>query len=76
MQRMTQAKSIRRVGLKNHLDQTAHHHNNFSYDDFVSMLNSNVNKTNIAKAFKVTRLTVMKWIVIYYEEQDNLIEAL
>ena len=61
--------SIRKLGLKKHLEATKTIHNNFGYDNFVVMLASGVNVSNIAKAYNVDRRTVVKWLQIYKEEQ-------
>lgn len=66
--------SITDKGLKNHLNATKDLHNGYDYADFVKMVTPDkdgtqpVNKANIARLFKVNRLTVDKWIAIYKEE--------
>lgn len=63
--------SIKQIGLQAHLNQTKQQHNDFGYDAFVSMLGSEVNKSNIAKAFGVDRKTVTKWLEVYKGENNN-----
>lgn len=60
--------TIREVGLKNYLTKTKTLHNDFGYEEFVKMAEEEVNKSNIAKAFKVDRRTVASWLEVYEQE--------
>lgn len=57
--------SIEDTGLEYYLNRTAPIHNGYGYDDFVKMVESDVNKANLAKAFKVDRKTIYKWLALY-----------
>jgi DNA invertase Pin-like site-specific DNA recombinase len=61
--------SIRAVGLRVHLDSTADRHKKKDYVDFLEMLENRASNNYIARAFGVTKNTVSKWLLIYYEEQ-------
>lgn len=39
------------------------------YTEFKSLLDAKVNLTNLARAFNVSRPTIIKWIDIFKEEQ-------
>ena len=57
--------------LEEYLNSSIDKHNGFSYDGFINMIKSEVNQTNIARAFDVDRRTVAHWIKIYNQEQNN-----
>ena len=67
---------IEDVGLAQFLDETSHLHNNFGYDNFVSMVGdeflstdkTKVDKANIGRAFGVSRGTIHRWLKIYKAE--------
>jgi DNA invertase Pin-like site-specific DNA recombinase len=61
--------SIRAVGLRAHLEATTTQHKNKDYVDFLEMLENRASHNYIARAFGVTKNTVSKWLLIYYEEQ-------
>ena len=63
--------SIRRIGLKKHLNDTAEKHNGYAYDDFVKMVTSEVNVANLARVFNVDPRTVMNWLEVYQKELDE-----
>lgn len=65
---MTSNKNIEIVGLKDHLDQSRHEHYDNGYDDFISMIERSVNKTNMARMFGVSRRTMTKWLYLHYKE--------
>lgn len=56
---------IEQLGLKKYLDGTSDIHNDYKYEDFIKMVESGLNATNIAKAFKVDRRTIVHWTNIY-----------
>ncbi len=60
--------TIREKGLQSHLDTQSKNHNNFGYNDFVTMYTNGVNISNIARAFGVNRNTVRKWVLILLEK--------
>lgn len=64
-------KTIDEIGLEKYLNQTIDKHNGFTYDGFINMIKTDVNQTNIARAFKVDRRTVSRWIEVYHQEQEN-----
>lgn len=57
--------------LRVYLNSSIDKHNGFSYDGFINMIESNVNTSNIARAFNVDRRTVANWIEIYQQEKSN-----
>lgn len=59
---------IEDVGLQKYLDQTADQHRNFTYANFQTMVQSNVDKSNIARAFGVNRKTIYRWLEVYEKE--------
>ena len=59
--------SIKDLGLKTYLDNTAHKHNNMGYEQFCLFLTSRMNITSISKAFGVSRATGVKWLKIHKE---------
>jgi DNA invertase Pin-like site-specific DNA recombinase len=63
--------SVKEEGLLTHLDRTRDAHNGYGYSDFEKMLEAKVAKTNIAKAFKVSKQTVWRWLDIYTKEKNN-----
>lgn len=62
--------SIRSQGLQIFLDTNAEKHNGLGYKQFYLFLESKVNITNIARAFKVSRPTAVNWLEIYHEEKQ------
>lgn len=77
MQQHPQAPArIEDTGLAQFLDDTSHLHNNFGYDNFLSMVGdeflatnkTKVDKANIGRAFGVTRQTIIRWLKIYKAE--------
>lgn len=68
---LNQTNKISEIGLKQHLDDSRNVHNNFGYDNFVTMINADVNDSNIARAFGVNRKTIKKWINIYKEQNEQ-----
>jgi len=60
--------SIRRQGLKMYLDNTSNRHNGWDYEAFCKLYNSKVNPSNLARAFKVDRSTMLHWIEVHKEE--------
>jgi hypothetical protein len=65
--------SIKNIGLKNYLDQTAEQHNGYGYDFFRKSIEVPVPPTtnSLARTFNVSRLTMGKWLSIYKEEQKK-----
>ena len=63
---------IKKIGLQSYLDMTVSSHNSFGYDSFCTMLKNGVSKTSIAKAFGVSRFTILKWARIYNYEKDQI----
>lgn len=61
--------SIKDVGLELFLNSSKEKHNNMGYTEFKSLLDAKVNLTNLARAFNVSRPTIIKWIDIFKEEQ-------
>lgn len=55
-------------GLKLYLDRLATVHKNKGYDDFVQMLEFEVDRTKIAEKFGVSRDTIYRWIEIHEAE--------
>lgn len=51
------------------MNEKAESHNNFDYRDFISMVDSGVSKQSIARAFGVSRNTVLKWLEIFKSEK-------
>lgn len=64
MKSIPKAERIADVGLRAYLDKTKDEHNDLGYDNFVSMINSGVNKSNLGRAFGVNRDTIYRWIRI------------
>jgi len=63
--------TIEDVGLRNYLNQTASKHNDSDYDDFVKRVELSEPSTVIARAFKVSRPTIIKWIMLYEKSLSN-----
>lgn len=61
--------SIRDEGLTSYLNSTRTKHKGFGYDEFVTLVQSKVNVSNLARAMGVTRPTIESWLTIYREEQ-------
>lgn len=61
--------SIKKVGLKVYLNETAPEHDGYNYDNFVREIKKDQNPTALARMFTVSRPTIEKWISIYREEQ-------
>lgn len=62
--------SVKEEGLVNHLARTRDTHNGYDYTDLEKMLDAKVAKTNIAKAFKVSKQTVWRWLEVYTTEKN------
>ena len=66
--------SIRELGLKRHLDETAQKHDGLGYADFIKQVTKpkhrRLNKTALAKLFNVDIHTMVNWLSIYEEEQN------
>jgi len=60
---MTRPDSIGKVGLKEHLNNTAPKHKNKAYDDFIEMLDNKASVAYMARAFGVSRHTIYKWLM-------------
>lgn len=60
--------SIEQIGLEKYLNETAQSHNGFTYETFCKMLGAEVSTASMARAFKVSRITIHKWQVIYEKE--------
>ena len=60
--------SIKDIGLKQYLDDTADKHNGFDYATFVKLA-AHEGVTTLARTYAVSRLTMYKWQKIYHEEQ-------
>lgn len=64
--------SIRDIGLKKYLDAHKAEHRGMGYKEFVTLhKDAKQNITNLARAFNISRPTIMKWIDIYKEEQGT-----
>lgn len=64
--------SLRRIGMKKYLDETAKQHNGFDYEVFCKLYNAKVNPTNMARAFNLkTRNTMLHWLQIHEEELNS-----
>jgi len=50
------------IGLEKYLDGTKDFHNGNGYSDFVDLLNLKVPKTEIAKKFNVSKVTIHAWV--------------
>lgn len=61
---------IRKDGLKKYLNRTKGDHQKLGYTEFVTLVTSEVNISNLARAFSVSRNTVRKWVEIYHEEKS------
>lgn len=68
---MARPDSIKAIGLKKYLDQTADQHNNFGYEYFVKLVNvpRTPSTSSMARIFNVSDLTVRKWLSIYEDEK-------
>ena len=70
---------IQDIGLSTFLDETKELHNNFGYDNFISMVgddflatgDTKVDKANIARAFGVTPPTIYRWLKVLKEELSD-----
>jgi hypothetical protein len=71
--RVNQPHSIRVIGLKTYLDQTADQHNGFGYDQFHAMVNIQRPPTvaSMSRIFGVSKHTMNKWLAIYQEEHQT-----
>lgn len=65
-------KSLEEIGIENYLESTKGQHGNFGFTEFKRLFDSNVNPTNIAKAFNVDRRTVNRWIMVHEKELANV----
>lgn len=72
---MARPDSIRRVGLKRHLDDNANRHKNKGYADFIDMIDNLASQRYIARAFGVNKNTVSKWVEIHKEEQTASVKT-
>jgi hypothetical protein len=65
----TKPVSIRSLGLRKYLNDTAFVHNNQGYDDFVFYIKYRIPKSAIGRMFNVNNVaTIKKWAAIYEEE--------
>lgn len=62
---------IKEKGLKDYLDNSAALHNGNGYEEFAKRVKLNEAMTVMARAFKVDRRTIMKWVVIYEQEVSD-----
>lgn len=62
---------IEDIGLEKYLDGSMADHGGFNYFAFHRLVENGVNTANIARAFKVDRRTVDKWIAIYKKGVDK-----
>lgn len=62
---------IKEKGLRSYLDNTVELHNGCNYEEFVKRVDLGEPMSIIARAFKVDRRTIMKWVSIYEEELSN-----
>ncbi len=65
---------IKRIGLRAYLDKTAKEHDGFCYSHFVKMIDSGVNQMNLARSFKVSRPTMVRWLKQYDNERKKAIQ--
>jgi len=65
---MARPDSIRKIGLKRHIDGQVEARNGFDYENFCKMVEANVSVASMARAFKVTVNTMNKWLQIHREE--------
>lgn len=63
--------SIKREGLSKYLQRTSDRHNGFAYDEFLKLVEAKVTAANLAKAFKVNRVTITKWLHIHEDELEK-----
>lgn len=54
--------TIDELGLEKYLEATTDFHNGLGYIDFIDLLNLKVPKTEIAKKFNVSKVTIHSWI--------------
>jgi len=62
--------SIKGIGLKKYLDETAAQHGDNDYESFREALRKD-SKLSIAKKFKVNRKTIDRWVIVYLEEKSQ-----
>lgn len=58
-------RSIKKLGLRRYLDGTASLHNDLGYKEFVAQLGDGVSVAELAVLFKVSRMTIYKWLAEY-----------
>ena len=61
--------SIKLEGLEVFLNRTMQKHNMFDYSVFCRLYDAKVNPSNLARAFRVDRKTILRWIKVHKEEQ-------
>lgn len=73
---MTRPDSIRAIGLKKYLNQTADKHNNYTYSDFIKFVSgpATPTKTALARLFNVDRMTMSKWLSIHELEKTDKVK--
>jgi hypothetical protein len=64
--------TIAQEGLRHYLDRTKDKHNGLGYSNFIGLLQSGVNKANLARAFTVNPRTLQKWLEIYSQEDGKV----
>lgn len=62
--------TIESVGLKKYLMDTSEKHDGWGYFTFTKCINKGMSKSEIARTFKVSRNTIIKWVSIYEREQN------
>lgn len=68
--------SIRSIGLKQYLKDTAAAHDHYDYDNLDRFIKTaeekhkNISISSLAIMFRVSRNTMEKWVKIYREEQQ------
>ena len=59
--------SIKERGLDNYLNETADIHNGFGYEIFLKLVDHQ-DVSNLARAFRVSRNTMTKWVRVYKQQ--------
>lgn len=66
---MSRPDSARSMGLATFLEQSKADHNGFGYETFKLFMESNLSTRSMARAFKVSYNTMVKWKSLYREEE-------
>ncbi len=64
--------SIEDIGLEKYLNKTVAKHDGRDYNEWEKCIRKEVNISNLARLFNVSRPTAFKWMKIYQKEQNAL----